>query len=421
MNCLVFYVLIDINNFNNLQENTITLEYIESTVPPTLQASYLHDDWISSIRILPTPSSIASPYFLTGCYDGKGRIWNTFGECIAVFNHGDMPVKSVAWIVDPSNAELAQHDSFTCLTSGLDKNVIGWGYDTESKETRKLFQCVGHEGTVESLSVSGTGTYFATACSDASVRVFTTDAADIDDEDEDSENEDEDSGKRRKLNNSRKQSSKKVSTPMKSPLATLTGHVGAVNSVTYHTEKTTTETTTLDKTLYSCGMDGSVRVWDIESLSNIRTMSSGVESVPKCLSYSRLSGLLVSGHTDKIIRVWDPRVQDDENQGGSIVKLRLASHKNWVTSVQWSPESLYTLVSGSLDGTVKVWDIRSTNSALYSLSKKSGDGSNAVKTEKVFGVDWFGGRVVAGGEDKQLRIWGIQESRASEGDNAREE
>jgi ribosome biogenesis protein YTM1 len=36
------------------------------------------------------------------------------------------------------------------------------------------------------------------------------------------------------------------------------------------------------------------------------------------------------------------------------------SHKAWVSAVQWSPTDPYVLASSSHDGTVKVWDIRSS-------------------------------------------------------------
>jgi ribosome biogenesis protein YTM1 len=38
----------------------------------------------------------------------------------------------------------------------------------------------------------------------------------------------------------------------------------------------------------------------------------------------------------------------------------ITSHKSWVADVQWSPTDPYVLASNSHDGSLKVWDIRSS-------------------------------------------------------------
>lgn len=84
-------------------------------------------------------------------------------------------------------------------------------------------------------------------------------------------------------------------------------------------------------------------------------------------------------------------------QQGLVVKLQLTSHTNWTCGVTWSPSSAYNLASASYDGTVKVWDIRSST-PLYSIRAASEDG------QKVMAVDWFDGVIYSGGEDTQLRV-----------------
>lgn len=57
------------------------------------------------------------------------------------------------------------------------------------------------------------------------------------------------------------------------------------------------------------------------------------------------------------------------------------------------------ILSGSHDGTVKVWDVR-TNSSMYTISRQSKDA-----TAKVFAVGWekdIG--ILSGGTDKKLQI-----------------
>lgn len=64
------------------------------------------------------------------------------------------------------------------------------------------------------------------------------------------------------------------------------------------------------------------------------------------------------------------------------------------------------LVSGSYDGTVKIWDIRS-RTPLYTLSTQNGDkGKENDIPKKVFCVDWDEDIILSGGDDNQLHIYG---------------
>ena len=95
--------------------------------------------------------------------------------------------------------------------------------------------------------------------------------------------------------------------------------------------------------------------------------------------------------------------------------MTLRGHTNAVVSLAQDPNSSYQMVSGSHDGTCRVWDIRSVRSeatdrvgeSVYVIERESAKGKRAVAGEgvKVFGVCWdreIG--VVSGGEDKQVQI-----------------
>ena len=63
----------------------------------------------------------------------------------------------------------------------------------------------------------------------------------------------------------------------------------------------------------------------------------------------------------------------------SVVQSTLSSHQGWVVAVHWSPESEHQLLSGSYDSTVRMWDIRSNKTPLFTI---------AAHERKVLCLDW---------------------------------
>jgi len=65
--------------------------------------------------------------------------------------------------------------------------------------------------------------------------------------------------------------------------------------------------------------------------------------------------------------------------------------------VAWNPDSEYEFASGSLDKTVKVWDMR-VGKALYTLSRQN----------KVMACDWRNGLLVSGDHEGKIEIFETQ-------------
>eukprot|EP00757_Euglenozoa_sp_SAG-D1_P022701 gene22701-166_t len=93
--------------------------------------------------------------------------------------------------------------------------------------------------------------------------------------------------------------------------------------------------------------------------------------------------MILTGHTDNKIRLWDQRLKK------SVSAFR--GHKQWIHSVTWcwregeplvaqnttsplNPSLDFKFVSGSEDGSLKVWDLRSLSAPLLSLEMEHTDG-----------------------------------------------
>jgi len=96
------------------------------------------------------------------------------------------------------------------------------------------------------------------------------------------------------------------------PLCTLIGHTHAVTGVDWGR----------DSDVVSCGMDHTVRAWDMETQQCTTNLSAG--HVANDVA-ANSAGLYASAHVDRTVRVWDPRQ-------GSMVRASLASHKGWVNA-----------------------------------------------------------------------------------------
>lgn len=207
----------------------MTIEYVESMLPPIPLTAYQHDDWISSV-------SGQNGLFATGSYDNMVRLWNTSGECVAtLLGHTDA-VKSVAFAND------------VLFSGSLDHSVLAWS--TEDHEL--LFECKGHKGPVESVAVDHQGRFVASASADGLVKVWTT-AAPTDDEPI------EETTHTKKKKKTEKVDDRKI----KTKAVSLEGHVGGVNAVVFDG---------LDANIvYTGGWDHSIRSWDVEQQVNLST------------------------------------------------------------------------------------------------------------------------------------------------------
>lgn len=389
-------------------ETTLEVEYVRALVPPLHVASFLHDDWVSSVDVLSATapaatwasSSQVSPgqeRVLSGSYDGLLRIWNMSSQTIAVS-------PSAADGGHTASIKAAKFVSPTQIASaGLDRTVKLWKYaedeDGFSAKISPQLDLYGHKSGINSLAVHGPSNRILSASSDHTVGFWSTKKSDAPAAPENLLPSNAiRSSKRRKLNSS-------VTTPQRGPLALMEAHTGPVSAAIFDAKDSTVG--------YSASWDHSLRTWDLvtSALVDTRTTSHSLLS----LEHLPDLHLLAAGTSARHITLIDPRVS-----ATTISAMTLRGHTNAVVSLYRDPHSTYGLISGSHDGTCRIWDIRSTKTekdgvvgeSIYTISRKSLEEEGKADTKrvggegvKVFSVCWdktVG--IVSAGEDKRIQI-----------------
>ncbi|KAL6075670.1 ribosome biogenesis protein ytm1 [Balamuthia mandrillaris] len=302
------------------EEEILTLEYVEASPPPKHEADHQHDDWISCLL------TSFTGFVVTGSYDQGGCVWDSKGEKTAVIegSRHTGAVKSATWLSKPST------DVLYFALGSKDHTISSWKVNTKNSKVEHAERFKGHTGSVEALAHNPSFQKFCSGAWDNTIKVW----------DPTSEFEAGDPFDKSEANESDKKKIKKE--PFKAALVTLESHAQCVSCLTWP----------LADTIYSGSWDHSIRQWDVDSTVNTRTLSG--EHVVLSVSFNANLGALISGHTDRYIRLWDPRSTE-----GAMVKQRFLSHAEWVSTVQWHPRNEHLFLSASHDGKVKVWDVRS--------------------------------------------------------------
>ena len=127
-----------------------------------------------------------------------------------------------------------------------------------------------------------------------------------------------------------------------SNITTLYGHLDRVHCVDFNEDGTI---------LASCGKDNSIMFWDMSSGDSTVIHSAHREEVRK-IAFSKDGKFLVScgGWDDNNVKVWDVKTRE--------LRKTLIGHSHGVHDVAFSADG-QTLASGSMDGTVLLWDYNS--------------------------------------------------------------
>ncbi|MEI7489390.1 MAG: WD40 repeat domain-containing protein, partial [Chryseobacterium sp.] len=163
-----------------------------------------------------------------------------------------------------------------------------------------------------------------------------------------------------------------------------------------------------NKTLVSGGADNTIKIWDLERLKNNQ------ESKPKYTlteHKDKVSTLvitpdgkqLISGSHDKTIKIWNLKGLKD-NQPSKLTLSDLndsEGHKDWISCLAVTQDNKF-LVSGSLDGTIKIWNLenKSKPEPINTISINRRINSLAISHD--------GKILVSGDSGNTIKIWEIK-------------
>ncbi|KAB5563181.1 WD40-repeat-containing domain protein [Coniochaeta sp. 2T2.1] len=390
-------------------ETNVTLQYVRSLIPPVYQASFEHDDWVSAVDVLSQTSPAGRwagdgfqqgrDRILSASYDGLLRIWNSSGQVIATSPASSLgghssSIKAAKWL---SNNQIA--------SAGLDRTIRVWKYtesdDQQSGELRPTLELYGHKGPIESLQYEGVSKRILTASADGSIGLWSTSKSSAPAAPTELLPSTH-STKRRKITSS-------VSTAQRGPVSLMAVHTGSAATAAVFDPR--------DRTVgYSASLDHTVRTLDLTTGLVVSTLATAHPLLSLCAVPRGTSPLLAAGTSARHITMVDPRVSTNTT---SVMTLR--GHSNKVVSIAAAPDNDFSLASGSHDGTVRIWDLRSVRPAskdeggiggvsepVYMIERESRQGKKKSVTGdgcKVFGVAWdktLG--IISGGEDKRVQI-----------------
>ncbi|EJF58274.1 WD40 repeat-like protein [Dichomitus squalens LYAD-421 SS1] len=365
------------------EEETLEIEYFESVMPPQRMSSLPHEDWVSSI------SCQTLGHFLTASYDGAIRVFDYPQKLLQTVSVHPVPITSIAVVPsDSPDSHLiasASHD----LTARLTRVDLSQTAGPSKAQTVASLHL--HTAPVSSVAANASGSHILTSSWDGLIGLFDSSVPTTDEVPADN-TANGDRKKRRKVGEDGDPARPK----RKAPTAVLKSHTARVSRVVFGRDAKGTSA-------FSCGFDSTVRTWDVENGVCTGTITASTKPFLD-LALSRDGSTALAASTDRTVSQYDLRAAMTSATTPSIASL---AHPATPSCIAVSPAegSEQQLVTGAYDGVVRLWDLRSTKSAVAAFraweDRKEGG-------RKVLSVDWARGLVGVGGEGG-VEVWKVGE------------
>ncbi|KAG5654155.1 hypothetical protein H0H81_006867 [Sphagnurus paluster] len=106
-----------------------------------------------------------------------------------------------------------------------------------------------------------------------------------------------------------------------------------------------------------------IKIWDAQTETQGLDLDTNSESPVTAIVSDNISAqTFIASFADGVVRVFDRRLEDED----AIVRT-YSEHTSWVQNVRWHPTVGGQLLSASLDGQVKLWDLRGSDNAVETI------------------------------------------------------
>jgi WD40 repeat protein len=262
-----------------------------------------HSNWVLSVAF-----DAKGEMIISGHQDGQIRLWNqATGVCLKTLQGHISPVSAVVLL--PPGTEPTRSDHLPIQPLATKEQNCQLLASCSDDRTIKIWdlkrgECVrtlwGHQGWVQSITVSPNGRMLASGSHDRTIKIWDWRSGEC--------------------------------------LQTLEGHIHRVKTVAFNP---------LGNILASGSDDHTIKLWEVQTGVCLRTLEGHLDWVLS-VAFSPDGTWLASASGDRTIKLWDVETGD--------CLQTLTDHSHRVRSVVFSPDGT-RLGSGSDDRTVKVWDI----------------------------------------------------------------
>ncbi|KIJ64850.1 hypothetical protein HYDPIDRAFT_89591, partial [Hydnomerulius pinastri MD-312] len=361
------------------EEETLEIEYFESVLPPQRMSVLPHEDWVSSV------SCRIPQHLLTASYDGHIRLFDYSQKPIRDIAAHLAPITSVCVVPTPESADdsiivaTASHDLTACLT----QVSLAPGAAAPYHALASLHL---HTSPLSSISSDSTGSNLLTASWDTLIGFWDTQIPPQDEIAPDPT----DRKKRRKIGNAGSDADR---ARRKAPTTVLKSHTARVSKALFAPGSR--------ERAVSCGFDSTVRTWDVESGVCVDTIT--VPERPMLdLALTPDGHTALASSTDRTVSIFDLRSSALSRTTGTLAH---PSTPSCLVCPSTASSAQTQVITGAYDGIARLWDLRSTKSAVASFKAWSASGTESGAM-KILSVDWAGDVVGIGGEGG-VEVWRV--------------